>query len=366
MQIIEVRLDRRSYPILIGSALADQPAACGRLQTVVAGRATWLVSDSRVAPLYGEAIHQRLRTAGAASSALLQAFPAGEESKTLATVEQLYHRAVAAGVDRRALVVAAGGGVVGDLAGFFAATWLRGLEFIQVPTTLLAMVDSSVGGKVGVDLPEGKNLVGAFHQPRLVWIDLEVLKTLPVREWKCGLSEIVKYGVILDAALFTRLESAADAAPASWGSAWDTIVARCCELKAQVVAEDETETGLRAILNYGHTFGHAVESLGGYSRFNHGEAIAIGMGMAADLAVTMGLCAAELRDRQDALLLCLGLPTRIAAGEFRADAILAAMMHDKKTLSGKLRLVLPRALGRVELITVTEPERVRNSIQTRI
>lgn len=358
---VQVPLPGRAYPVLIGHGLASQPAAVQALGQVVAGHACWLVSDSRVAPLYAAGLTRQLAAAGAAR-VLPSVFPAGEASKTLDVFAGLCRAAVRAGMDRQAVCVALGGGVTGDLAGFCAASYMRGIPLLQAPTTLLAMVDSSVGGKVGIDLPEGKNLVGAFHQPRLVWAELATLATLPEREWACGLAEIAKYAVILDAALFTRLETHTLASFRADAVLQAQVIARCCELKAQVVVADETEQGQRAILNYGHTFGHAVETLGGYQLFNHGEAVAIGMGMAADLAVHLGLADAEFARRQDALLQRLGLPVRLPPGAVRADAVLAAMHSDKKAQGGRLRLVLPRAPGRVDLVTITESAPVLTAI----
>ncbi len=354
MRQVQVNLPGREYTILIGSGLARLPGAKA-WNALVAGRRCLLVADSHVEKLYGPAFQEILAAAGAAA-VTTAVFPAGEESKTLATFGELCREAARAGLDRKGLAVAVGGGVTGDLTGFLAASWMRGIDFIQVPTTLLAMVDSSVGGKTGVDLPEGKNLVGAFHQPRLVWCELDTLKTLPDREWRCGLAEIVKYGVILDAPLFARLEGHTLATLQAEPETVAEIVARCCEIKAQIVLADERETtGLRAVLNYGHTFGHALETCSGYGRFNHGEAVAIGMGMAADLAAVLGRCPAELPARQDALLRQLGLPVCAeTTAEVTPETILELMFRDKKTAGGKLRLILPREIGTVEIMSVED------------
>lgn len=354
MRQVQVNLPGREYEILIGSGLATDTAAVTAFRAVAAGRRCGLVADDTVAPLYAAAV-TALAAAADATFAGAVTFPAGETSKTTETLAHLYCEAIRLGLDRKSLVLALGGGVTGDLAGFFAATWMRGLDFIQLPTTLLAMVDSSVGGKTGVDLPEGKNLVGAFHQPRLVWCDLDTLKTLPDREWRCGLAEIVKYGVILDASLFAQLETQTLPSLQADTAAVAAVVARCCELKAQVVLADEKETtGRRMILNYGHTFGHPLETLGGYGGYNHGEAVAVGMGMAADLAVLLARCPPDLPARQDALLRRLGLPTHAAPGRFRAEEVLNLMLRDKKTVGGRLRLILPRALGTVEVRAVED------------
>jgi 3-dehydroquinate synthase len=275
------------------------------------------------------------------------AVPAGEGSKSLATAGELYEQLATLAADRKTPVVAVGGGVVGDLAGFVAATYNRGLPLLMVPTTLLAMVDSSVGGKVGINLPQGKNLVGAFHQPAAVWIDTSFLATLPDREYRSGLAEVVKYGVILDAELFAWLEQNADAVLAREPAAVGRVVARSCRLKADVVERDEREeTGLRMVLNYGHTFAHAFEAVGGYGAWLHGEAVAAGMMCASRLAERRGLIQAEVTERQAALLTRFGLPTA-RRPEWDADRLIEAMRRDKKNVGGRLRFVLPTRLGQV-------------------
>jgi 3-dehydroquinate synthase len=274
----------------------------------------------------------------------------------------LYAALVATGVDRRSVVVALGGGVVGDLAGFVAATYMRGIPYVQVPTTLLAAVDSSVGGKVAVDLPEGKNLVGAFYQPRLVVIDPEVLASLPPRELRAGLAEVVKHGVILDAEFFAYVEAHADGILAQEAAVLAAVIRRCCELKARVVSADERDEGLRAILNYGHTFAHALETVTGYQRFRHGEAVALGMVAASLLAEEMGKVAPEVTRRQVALLRRLGLEVRLPA-EFRLDELLACFRRDKKTLSGRLRFVLPVGLGEVEVVAEPGEELIGRALE---
>jgi 3-dehydroquinate synthase len=260
--------------------------------------------------------------------------------------------------DRGTVVVAVGGGVIGDLAGFVAATYNRGLPLLMVPTTLLAMVDSSVGGKVAVNHPRGKNLIGAFHLPAGVWVDTAALDGLPDREYRSGLAETVKYGVALDADFFGWLESHAADVAARGAAAVEHVVARCCRLKADVVEKDEREqTGLRAVLNYGHTFAHAFEAVGGYGAWLHGEAVAAGMVCASRLAQRLGLVGDDLTDRQVRLLGEFGLPT--APGPWPADALLQAMRLDKKAVAGRLRLVLPRRLGEVALIDDVDEAEVR-------
>ncbi len=273
----------------------------------------------------------------------------GETAKSVETADVLWQKLLDIGADRKTLVVAVGGGVVGDLAGFIAATFARGLSFVQIPTTLLAQVDSSVGGKVGINLPGAKNMVGAFWQPRGVLIDTAVLSTLPEREYRAGLAEVVKYGVILDEEFFAYLESHVTELRARQDDVLRHIVARSCRLKANVVSADEREeTGLRAVLNYGHTFCHAFETLTGYGQLLHGEAVAIGMTCAARLAERLGRVDGEFSRRQQELLLALGLPTqppRLEPGE-----VISVMARDKKASGGKLRFILPTHLGHVELV----------------
>jgi 3-dehydroquinate synthase len=263
-------------------------------------------------------------------------------------------------------VVAIGGGVVGDLAGFLAATWNRGIRFVQVPTTLLAMVDSSVGGKTGINLPSAKNVVGAFWQPSLVWADLNALNTLPDREFRSGLAEVVKYGVILDPEFFDYLEAHVDLLVARNPDAVTHIVRRSCELKAHVVGEDEFETtGLRAILNYGHTFGHAIEALTSYGKFLHGEAISIGMTMAGRLSVLLGRWPQASFERQTQLLTRLGLPTDLAITPkhgITVDRMLDAMQLDKKTEHGQINLILPTRIGHVETVRGIDTKLLRESM----
>jgi 3-dehydroquinate synthase len=267
--------------------------------------------------------------------------------------------------DRKTLVVVVGGGVVGDLAGFAAASYARGLGFIQVPTTLLAMVDSSVGGKTGINHPRGKNLIGAFHQPKGVVIDLETLKTLPDREYRAGLSEVVKYGVILDRDFFEYLENHTDELNQRAVGALQHVVSRSCELKADVVRQDEFETtGLRAVLNYGHTFAHAFEALAGYGTLLHGEAVSIGMICASRLAEKLGRITATDTQRQVNLLRMLNLPVDVPAELCtQKDAIVAAMMLDKKTEGRELRFVLPSTIGHVEIVKGVSPEQALQCLQ---
>jgi len=309
---------------------------------------TAVITDSVVAPLYGVALAQAL------PDAVLITMPAGEQHKTLSTVVDLYRQLVTAGIDRYSTIAALGGGVVGDVAGFAAATYLRGIRFVQLPTSLLAMVDSSVGGKVGVDLPEGKNLVGAFKQPDAVLIDPVVLVTLPVIERACGCAEILKHGLLADPGLLdavTALAALPDPAPADFVP----VIRRAVAVKAAVVQHDPYEQNIRAHLNLGHTFGHAIEQVSGYA-WRHGEAVGVGLVAAARLSHTLAMIPAALADQVEALVRAVGLPTRI--GSLDAAAIYAAMATDKKWRAGKSRFVLLRGIGQPEIVPGVPPETV--------
>jgi 3-dehydroquinate synthase len=339
MPSLRVALGPRSYDIAIGSGVETSFAEFVRARVPRAGGGLF-VADANTR-LHAERLARLLEAGDVAT------VPAGEGSKSLAEAARLYTRLAARAADRRTPVIAVGGGVVGDLAGFVAATYNRGLPLVMVPTTLLAMVDSSVGGKVGINLPEGKNLVGAFHQPAAVWIDTDLLATLPDREYRSGLAEVVKYGVILDAEFFGWLEASADAVLRREPAAVAHVVARSCRLKADVVEQDEREeTGLRMVLNYGHTFAHAFEAVGGYGAWLHGEAVAAGMACASRLAERRGLIPSEVTARQVKLLSRFGLPTERRPG-WEPDAILAVMRRDKKNVGGRLRFILPTRLGHV-------------------
>jgi 3-dehydroquinate synthase len=277
---------------------------------------------------------------------VLIAVPAGEKSKRLAVVEKCYDQLAAHRLERKSFIVALGGGVVGDLAGFVAATYLRGIPFVQAPTTLLAQVDSSVGGKTGVNLRAGKNLVGAFYQPQLVLCDLDALKTLPKREYISGLAEVIKYGVIYDAILFAQLERNLPKLLTRDAAMLAAVIARCCEIKADVVGKDETEGGLRAILNFGHTIGHAIENCSGYGKFLHGEAISIGQAVAAKLShKILGLPSGDA-ERIEKLFVQAGLPVKIQLNSARRKRLFAAMKLDKKVNAGEITFVLAEKIGR--------------------
>ncbi len=342
MQTLDVTLDTRSYPVWIGTGLLDD-AALWRAR--IRGRHVLVVSNTTVAPLYLERVAAGLEGYRWASLLLED----GESHKTFANVARILDALAELGATRDACVIALGGGVIGDMAGFAAACWMRGIDFIQMPTTLLAMVDSSVGGKTGVNLPAGKNLVGAFHQPRAVVADIDVLATLPERQYRAGLAEVVKGAAIGDPDFFAWLEDHADALVARELASLVEAIARKCGYKAGVVARDETEQGERALLNLGHTFGHALETAGQYTEWLHGEAVAIGMVLAARLSERLGMADVEDTARLVALLDRLGLPTAPAAGG-DADRLLALMRLDKKNVAGTLRLILWRGIGRAEIV----------------
>jgi len=340
-----VALGERSYSIEIS---AGNLASAGSFLTArLQPRQVVLITDENVVEPHATRVADSLAKSHIDVDILT--IDPGEAEKSVESAEGLWNKLLEIGADRRTVVVAVGGGVVGDLAGFVAATFARGLSFVQVPTTLLAQVDSSVGGKVGVNLPGAKNMVGAFWQPRGVLIDTDTLATLPEREYLSGLAEVVKYGVILDAEFFDYLVAHAAALRQRDTPALVHVIARSCELKAQVVAADEREeTGVRAVLNYGHTFCHAFETLTGYGTLLHGEAVSIGMACAARLAESMGRVDAEFTRRQKELLVSLGLP--VTSPKLSGDDVLAVMARDKKTAAGKLRFVLPTRMGHVELV----------------
>ncbi len=344
MKTVRVNLGARSYDIRIGRSGPAEP-----LHVFPKTAKVLIVTDTNVDALYGEACEQAWRAAGAAAARAV--LPAGETAKTLANLEVLYERAAEHGLDRASLVVALGGGVVGDVAGFMAATYMRGIGFWQIPTTLLAMVDSSVGGKTGVNLKQGKNLVGAFHQPLGVVADVSALTTLPERDYVSGLAEVAKYGVIRDADLLETLAAGADRLKARDPVFLEDAIARCCEIKADVVANDERESGLRELLNFGHTMGHALEQADGYTRWRHGEAVAMGMVYAARLsAAETGLPEKDVR-RLEELLALLGLPTAPGPEVHGVDweTLRVAMGSDKKSRGQKPRFVLAERLGQARV-----------------
>jgi 3-dehydroquinate synthase len=356
-QTIRVNLAERSYDIEIGGGNLKRLGAF----VTERGRTTHavVITDENVQEPYALAATESLVHAGI--DVELIAVSPGETSKSIEAATDLWREMLDLGADRKSIVVAVGGGVVGDLAGFVASTFARGLRFFQVPTSLLAQVDSSVGGKVGINLPEAKNMVGAFYQPTGVLIDTATLATLPANEYRSGLAEVLKYGVILDAEFFAYLEAHVREINARQADVLAYVIARCCQLKADVVEHDEREeTGLRAVLNYGHTFGHAFESLSGYGTLLHGEGVAIGMCCAARLAQRLGRVDAQFIERQQKLLEAFGLPT--AVPNLDRDQIIEAMQHDKKVQHGKLKFVLPNRLGHVEPVGEIDLQEVKAAL----
>lgn len=354
---VYVNLGERSYEIEIGAGNLSRLGAFAEARLRPSHAV--IITDANVEEPHAQTAAQSLVDAGVVVDLLV--IEAGETSKSIDVADHLWQKLLELGADRKTAVVAVGGGVIGDLAGFVAATFARGLAFLQVPTTLLAQVDSSVGGKVGVNLPGAKNMVGAFWQPRGVLIDTSVLASLPEREFVSGLAEVVKYGVILDAEFFAWLESHVAEISRREPAALRHIVARSCRLKADVVQQDERElTGLRAVLNYGHTFCHAFETLTGYGQLLHGEAVAIGMACAARLAQRLGRVDESFVARQQKLLVALGLP--IETPKLDPEEILSVMSRDKKTEHGRLRFVLPARLGHVEIVDDVSSVDVRRAL----
>ncbi|ENO1700848.1 3-dehydroquinate synthase [Salmonella enterica] len=343
MERITVTLGERSYPITIAAGLFNEPASFLPLKS---GDQVMLVTNETLAPLYLDKVRGVLQRAGVNVDSVI--LPDGERYKSLTVLDTVFTALLKKPHGRDTTLVALGGGVIGDLTGFAAASYQRGVRFIQVPTTLLSQVDSSVGGKTAVNHPLGKNMIGAFYQPASVVVDLDCLKTLPARELASGLAEVIKYGIILDADFFTWLEGNLDALLRLDGPAMAYCIRRCCELKAEVVAADEREAGLRALLNLGHTFGHAIEAEMGYGNWLHGEAVAAGMVMAACTSERLGQFSSADTQRIIALLRRAGLPVN-GPREMSAQAYLPHMLRDKKVLAGDLRLVLPLAIGKSEV-----------------
>ena len=342
MNEITVNLPQDSYQIAIASGSLNQIGT--QIAKLSLGRKVLLVSNPEIFSYYGETAIASLKASG--FEVYTHLIVAGEARKTLQSVSQIYDVAFKNRFERSSTFVALGGGVIGDMTGFAAATWLRGVNLVQVPTSLLAMVDAAIGGKTGVNHPQGKNLIGAFYQPKKVIVDPDVLKTLPTREFRAGLAEVIKYGIIWDAELFARLEQA----PAidSWAridsQLLQTILVRSAQVKANIVSKDEKEAGLRAILNYGHTIGHAVESLTNYQRFVHGEAVAMGMVAAGKIAASMGNWSDTEAQRQDELIEKARLPLTIPS-QLNRQEIITALQSDKKVKAGKLHFVLPAEIG---------------------
>ena len=344
-QTVDVQLGDRSYEIHIGSGLIKNLAEL--CAPFVADRHVVVISDSKVAPLYLTNVESALLSAAARVNSVV--VPEGEQSKNLNQCDQLWQLMMEMPSDRKSVVFALGGGVVGDLAGFVAAGFARGVDFIQMPTSLLAQVDSSVGGKTGVNLPQAKNMVGAFWQPKTVIIDIDVLETLDDRNFHAGLAEVIKYGLIMDADLFDMIESKMESILKRDPAIITELIQRCCKCKANVVREDETEvSGRRAILNYGHTIGHAIETVYGYGEYLHGEAISIGMVAEAEMAKAMGMVDETFCVRQKAIFESAELPIACPSG--KESELVEAMTRDKKVASGKLNFILPTTIGAVKSV----------------
>lgn len=344
MQRLNIDLSERSYEILIGSGLLSR---VGELlsQTLKPSRIV-LVTHPSLNRLYGDKVTSGLKGQGWDTDII--EIPEGETSKTLKQAEKIYDRLLDFKCDRKSVLVALGGGVIGDLVGFVAATYQRGIPFVQVPTTLLSQVDSSVGGKTAVNHPKGKNMIGAFYQPRLVIADLDTLHTLPANEFRAGLAEIIKYGVISDPALFEYLEKNTEKILKLDPQCLTHIIETSCAIKAGVVEKDERESYYRMILNFGHTLGHAIEALTGYSKFIHGEAVAIGMVHAAKLSHLLGKCSEEVPKRLRKLVEKFGLPADMP--ELESQSIIESLYHDKKTMNQKIKFILVKEIGEIEII----------------
>ena len=347
MSVLRVNLKERSYEIVNQAGAITR---CGALAApLLRGKRVFVITDSNVGPRYGERVLQSFRDQG--FEPVLLTVPAGERSKAPFVLTHLWEELAGGGITRADSVAALGGGVVGDLAGFAAATILRGVDFIQIPTTLLAQVDSSVGGKVAVDLQAGKNLAGCFYQPKLVIMDPEVLKSLPDRVFSDGMAEVIKYGCIWDAGLFERLE-VLGSRQAVMGEI-DAVTTACCDIKRQVVEQDERDLGLRMLLNFGHTLGHVYEKAYRYETYTHGEAVAAGMVAAAGLGETMGYTEPGTADRIAGLLQKFGLPTSIAASREDCEQ---TMNLDKKSLGGDIRFIFLRKIGQAEAVRLSKEE----------
>ena len=357
MQSLRVELGERSYDIMVSSGLLVDSGQF--IRGVSSARQVLLVSNPTVYALYGAQTRQALTAAGLKVTEALM--PDGEEFKNLAEASRILDQAVDCRLDRSSLVVALGGGVVGDLAGFVAAIYQRGIDFVQIPTTLLAQVDSSVGGKVGVNHPQGKNLIGAFHQPRLVLVDDQVLKTLEEREYLSGLGEVVKYGIIYDKAFFTYLEGHAQQIRKQESQCISAMIVTACHIKSEIVTRDEKENGLRAILNLGHTFGHSIESLTRYETYRHGEAVAMGTMAAACLAVHKGLLTVAEMERIGRLFVALGINP--AFPNLDPDALYQGMLTDKKIRNQRLRLILPQGIGNYFILEDASREEIIAAIR---
>jgi len=354
---IDVSLGDRSYPIYFGSGVTASFAPTCQQHGIP--RRIVIVTDTTIARHYLAALENNLRHFDFDVSSVV--IPPGENQKSLQRAHLLFTALLKGGVGRKSAIVALGGGVIGDLAGFIAATYHRGVTLVQVPTTLLSQVDSSVGGKVAVNHPLGKNMIGAFYQPKFVWVDAETLRTLPAREIVCGLGEVLKYGVVFDAEFFAYLEANLDNILKLEPASVLHVQARCCELKAHVVSEDEREQGLRVVLNYGHTVGHALEAAGHYRILKHGEAVLLGMIAESFIAREMGLLPPDIHEKIVRTL--RRLPVKLTKSSFSGARILKAMAFDKKSVEGKARFVLPIRLGEVQVVDEVDVALIRSSLR---
>ncbi len=358
MSVIPVKLGARAYRILVASGGVS--AVGGELAQLRVGRRVALVTDPAIRRLFGDQVSGSLEAAGFDVTEIL--LPEGERAKTLDVARDVWERLLDAGCDRTSTVVALGGGAVGDLAGFAAATYMRGINFVQVPTTLLAQVDASIGGKTAIDHPRAKNLIGAFHQPRLVIVDPAVLVALPDREYRSGLAEVIKHGIVLDAAYFEDLERSCAALLRRDLPTLERVVTGSCRIKASVVERDEQESELRHVLNYGHTVGHALEAVTGFDRFTHGEAVSLGIAAEARLAEDLHLAAPETTKRQVALLGAVGLPvTGLGASP---AAIIDALGRDKKARDGRVPFVLAPEIGAFKLVFDVPRDAIRIALES--
>ena len=342
---IQVPIEKNFYEVIIKSGLLNEIGDRLVELGIKTTRKILIISNQEIANLFGESLLENLEENN--YSAKIFIINAGEKYKNLDTLKEIYNAAFEYGMERGSLMIALGGGIVGDITGFASATWLRGLDYIQIPTTLLSMVDSSVGGKTGVNHPKGKNLIGAFNQPKAVFIDTDTLRTLPTREFKAGMAEIIKYGVISDKELFEYLEdenNLGDIARLEYASLVK-IIRKSVEIKSNIVSQDEKERGIRAYLNYGHSFGHVIENLCGYGQYLHGEAISIGMRIAGEIALARGLWSENESIRQNNLFKNYGLPIEIP--RLRRSEVVRILMGDKKVQEGKMRFILPNKIGEV-------------------
>ncbi len=354
MKTLRVELGSRSYDIVIGSNILEGLAE--RVRKFGFTEKTALISNPTVYNLYGKDIIGSLRSAGFEPHLIL--IPDGEQYKELSWVYYILGRLLSIGLDRKSVIFALGGGVIGDITGFVASIYMRGIACVQIPTTLLSQVDSSVGGKTGVNHPLGKNMIGSFYQPRLVWIDVSTLKSLPEREFLAGMAEVIKYGVIWDRGFFQFLNDSYRDILNLNQEKLISMISRCCEIKAEVVSQDERESGLRAILNYGHTVGHAIETLTGYTRYLHGEAVSMGMLYEAEIARELGITTEDTVKEIEEILTSFGMPLK-PDERLNPESMISAMAIDKKAVSGRLRFVLPKRVGEVVITEQVTEEVLR-------